>query len=255
MVIRSEVIATIPFSKKRGIPYVCYTTTDGGKVVVAENGVPKFKTGVQAEPGSNYVIEGKDVVRYWDPDEESDRRQAAAALRAREEVVRSQEFALVAAMVAKRTAGKATLESWQGLDEDVPLWVIRDIKEPRDLEDLRKGLEASLATVVFCEENALGKTVTALAVLPGLDPIDACDWLSPHVPVADLRLFLRQLDDDCGVNLELVGRDCVRFSLRGKPKKPAQHVKVLLEIELDEAISKSEATAMIREGTFFFWWD
>lgn len=104
MIIRSEVIATIPFSKKRGIPYVCYTTTDGGKVVVAENGVLKFKTGVQAEPGSTYVIEGKDVVRYWDPDEESDRRQAAAALRARAEVVRSQEFALVAAMVAKRTA-------------------------------------------------------------------------------------------------------------------------------------------------------
>ncbi len=256
MVVRSEVIATIPFAKKRGLPYVCYTTTDGGRVVVAENGVQKFKTGVKAEPGSNYVLEGKKVVRYWDPDEDRVQRDAAAARTARAEIVRSSAFASVARATAKRLSGTPKLEIWdEGSDEEIPVWVIRNMKKRSSLDELRKELKSSSATVVGCEEDIVKAKVTALAILPGLDPIEGCDWLSGHIPVADLKSFLRDLDNDCGVDLQLVSRDCVRFSLRGKVKKATQHVKALVDLELDEPVSKSVAAAMIKDGSFFFWWD
>lgn len=83
---KEEVVCSLPFTPKKSTSYGFIVR---GNLVVLENGVPRHKTAVPADPDSNYRVEGNKVIRSFVP---GAREKLSAQRDASGEIMKSSDF-------------------------------------------------------------------------------------------------------------------------------------------------------------------
>ncbi len=257
MALRSEVIATLPFKPARSSAYVCYLNT--GKVVVVEDGKPRFDTGVGVDEFSNDHVEGTRVVRTFDPVLAEKAARAEQARVARDQQTGSTEFKQIVRSLAKAIGAKSKATAWPSFyGGTMRVHLLARTKGMRVDEILELQRQQLPREVVVIGVAGSDDSMSELLVFAGTEPFDACDLLinlgNTSVEPADVKRVLGRLRKDAGLELFAVSSDRVRCRLSRVPKDLDTNARRVVRLRADY-VSDLTATKMLRARELALWWD
>lgn len=239
---RTEVIATLPFPRKRGIPYSCHSS--GKTVKVLENGRVAFDTGVKSERDSLYSLSGKNIVRRWDPDwfddllddEDDDELSMWVA-----------EQTKTLEKIAKPLKMKVTRRVIVGYDMDgIIAWDLESAK-PVAVAPVRKQV-GRLGMVALGEEfptseriRVLPETTSMLEVTQMIEALHEAFRLTPKA----VTKALTALGDEVGISNVWATESAITVWLGKTPRDVAGWATKLTKQLRPASIKTSEIAAML----------